>query len=71
MHHIATITIGNALRRPYHYECTCSNGGDFDTEEDAMSYIHMHWARLGLAETHELNVPGARKPHPKEHEAKK
>jgi hypothetical protein len=60
-HHKTTITIGNALRRPYHVQCSCTSGGDFATEEEAMVFVNLHWSRLGQAETHELDVPGARK----------
>ena len=62
MHHKATLTIGTAVGRPYHIQCSCNSAGDFAKEHMAVDWFNRHTSRLGPTETSELHVPGAKKP---------
>ena len=61
MHHKAILKVGNATGKPYNIQCACGSGGDFSKEVEATSWFERHKARLGVVETSELVVPGAKK----------
>jgi hypothetical protein len=61
VHHKAILKVGNATGKPYNIQCSCGSGGDFNKETDATGWWARHKSRLGVVETAELVVPGAKK----------
>jgi hypothetical protein len=51
--HKATVTLGDAINRPYHAQCSCATAGDFAGRDAAITYIVAHFAKLGgITETY-------------------
>jgi hypothetical protein len=45
--HSAKVTIGTAINRPYHAQCSCGTAGDFADKDSAAIYVAKHFASLG------------------------
>jgi hypothetical protein len=62
MHHVGEVVPGKFTGRPFHAQCSCGTAGDFAQQDDAVSYLTNHFARLQGINSAELKPVAKEEP---------